>query len=932
MVQDVQKSAGIKSHREPESKTTKELVSAADFNASNESLMAQQTKQKKSKSYRVVQSRYMQPSLNKTQNYLSKTFVGSRDSSDHQRSSGNQPKPEKQISMSGSSARKQKASTPTLEEKSLFLEDISTIQSTSIMSCHAAESQVPLKGVNTKKPIPKISKDQSAKPGEKADKESDALKVHFAYTRYLQYAFLNLKAGKAIKDRDEAATSELSRLWHVMESQREELSKTESDVGNLRRLRLVEEVLGKTEPELNAAASSLPEDYSTLSGAIGNTLHQLPVKDIVVPQSESEREKFEKNMRDALCESGSILSEIKEIVNGEVDQMGLFAKNLSSLDEYYTETSTELHSVEKELVQASSILPSLSRRTFYVSDFLSYLMVKMETVKLLAVLSAALALVSADFVTVYLRHDQGVKGATRRLRDGTVISIFKNIPFGNSTAGNNRFDAPVEAEPWTGVIDALAFGGRCMQINDSIAPPGQYESEDCLNLNIYTPDVNGSLPVMVFIHGGGFDSGSGSYSMYEGSSLAARGVVVVTVNYRLGIFGFLSTGDDVMPGNYGMLDQVLALKWVHRYIREFGGDPNEVTIFGESAGSACVSLHLTSPLSKGLFKRAIMESGVSLSAWAAERPATLVKLADYAKEIGAKVGCKQTSSQEFLTCIRGVDAYSLVVAGEDVQEEFGVEILATPRVETKFGFLPEYPEDLLAKGQFHPVDTLRGYNSGEYAFVINDTENDGVTREEFIEFFLKISENYAFENSTVESLKEIIEHAYLKNQTDKMALRTSLIRGLTDLLFATSEVLDLDKQLSAGHGNSRHYLYQFNYVIESLLNVQSFLPKWMGATHTSELPLVFRDDSALANLLAPQAQKTVGELVQTLWTNFAKYGDPTKNGTSVQWAPYTTAGRELLMIDVAPTMSSYPSPDFVSIYEKILALLRNKIDISAILD
>ncbi|KAK6960388.1 cholinesterase 1-like isoform X1 [Biomphalaria glabrata] len=555
----------------------------------------------------------------------------------------------------------------------------------------------------------------------------------------------------------------------------------------------------------------------------------------------------------------------------------------------------------------------------------------MDSLKVLLVLTSSLALAAGDFVTVYLSQNQGVKGDTKKLRDGTVISIFKNIPFGASTAGDTRFAEPKEAQPWTGVRDALAFGGRCYQMNESLAPKWQFETEDCLNLNIYTPDVNGSLPVMVFIHGGGFDSGSGSYSLYESSTLAANGVVVVTINYRLGPFGFLSTGDDVMPGNYGLLDQVLALKWVQKYIREFGGDPDEVTIFGESAGAACVSLHVLSPLSKGLFKRAIMESGDALNAWAVERPTTLIKSADYAKAIGARVGCNQTTSQAFLDCLRGVSAYSLMVAGENVQEELGVEILATPRVETKFGFLPEYPEDLLAKGAFQKVDTLRGYNSGEYAFVITDDENDGVTREEFVKYFLKITENYAFENSTLEDLKEIIDAEYLRNETDKLALRTSLIRGLTDLLFATAQVLDLDKLLAYDHGNTQHYLYQFNYVVESILNLQSLMPKWMGATHTGELPLVFRDESAFAELLSTQNQKDVGLLTQKLWTNFAKFGNPTENATAVQWAPYTTANREMIIIDVHPSMSSYPRPDFVPIYEKILALFRNKTDLASIL-
>lgn len=535
-------------------------------------------------------------------------------------------------------------------------------------------------------------------------------------------------------------------------------------------------------------------------------------------------------------------------------------------------------------------------------------------------LSLTFSYVCSDYVTVDLGQNQQLRGSTKSLRNGEVVSIFKNIPFGASTAGDKRFAAPEEAPAWTGVRDALAFGGRCMQKSDAIDHT-IFESEDCLNLNVYSPDINGSLPVMVFIHGGGFDSGSGSYFLYESSTLAARGVVVVTINYRLGAFGFLSTGDDVMPGNFGLLDQVLALKWVQKNIATFGGDPDEVTIFGESAGAACVSLHVLSPLSKGLFKKAIMESGAALSAWAVERPTTLVKLATYAKEIGSRVDCPQTDSLSLLACLRGVDARALVNASEAVQEDLGVSILANPRVETKFGFLPEYPEVILEKGNFQKVDTLRGYNSGEYSFVISDKDNDGITRDEFIDFFMQISENYAFENKSVDALRSLVEAEYLKQETRPLVLRDALIRGLTDILFAASEVLELDKLIAKGNPTSNHYLYQLNYIVESLLNVQSFLPHWMGAPHTGELPLVFVDDSAFAALLSTQAQKDVGNLVQTMWTNFAKYGEPTRNVTGVDWRPYSSVLHNMLVIDVASKASSYPSPQVIPLYEKILAVL-----------
>ncbi|XP_059146308.1 bile salt-activated lipase-like [Physella acuta] len=429
---------------------------------------------------------------------------------------------------------------------------------------------------------------------------------------------------------------------------------------------------------------------------------------------------------------------------------------------------------------------------------------------------------------------------------------------------------------------------------------------------------------MIFIHGGGFDSDSGSEYMYDSSTLCERGVVVVTINYRLGLFGFLSTGDDVMPGNYGMLDQVLAMEWVQKHIRVFGGDHNEVTIFGESAGAASVSLHTISPLSKDLFKRAIMESGASLSAWAVERPTTLIKISSFAKMIGEKVNCTQSDSAEYLTCLRGVDAFSLVVASEEITKELNVSMIATPRVETKFGFLPDYPENLLDKGLFNKVDTLRGYNSGEYSFVIEDDEDNGVTREEFIYFFLKITEKYAFENSTIEELQNLVEDQYLKNETNPLALRTQLIRGLTDLLFALSEALEIDKMSANGNPNSKHYLYQFNFIVDNLLELTSYLPDWMGVLHSAELPMVFVDDSSFNYAVSTHDQRAVGDLVQTMWTNFAKYGNPTENGTAIQWAPYSPANHEILYIDVNSTMTSFPSAHVIPMFNRVLEIIDSK--------
>ncbi len=207
-----------------------------------------------------------------------------------------------------------------------------------------------------------------------------------------------------------------------------------------------------------------------------------------------------------------------------------------------------------------------------------------------------------------------VKGTT--IEDGR-IRVYKGIPFGAPPVGELRWQAPRPAAAWQGVREATEFGSRCMQgpiFSDIVFTN---KSEDCLNLNLWTPapKADEGLPVMVWIHGGGFQAGSGAENRHDGTAFARRNVVIVTVNYRLGIFGFFSHPELTKEsgrnasGNYGLLDQVLALEWVRDNIAAFGGDPKNVTIFGESAGSFAVSALMASPLAKGLFHKAIGESG-----------------------------------------------------------------------------------------------------------------------------------------------------------------------------------------------------------------------------------------------------------------------------------------------------------------------------------
>lgn len=286
---------------------------------------------------------------------------------------------------------------------------------------------------------------------------------------------------------------------------------------------------------------------------------------------------------------------------------------------------------------------------------------------------------------------------------GSTIRVFKGIPYAAPPVGPLRWREPQLVTPWTGVREALAFGLDCPQTDDvGSCAPGQ--SEDCLTLNIWSPVGAQALPVMVWIHGGSFVAGSGSERRMDGTVLAREGVVVVTINYRLGLFGFLThpalsrESAHAVSGNYGLLDKLSALQWVKANIAGFGGDPERVTAFGVSAGSASISLLLTSPLAKGLFQQAILESPGTA------RP--LASLAD-AETAGTALGTD-------------IDALRLL-SGPEILARTSllapkVRGLTTPRVlrPIRDGWvIPQDERPAFRSGQLHLMPIILGTNADE---------------------------------------------------------------------------------------------------------------------------------------------------------------------------------------------------------------------------
>nr|XP_054358329.1 bile salt-activated lipase isoform X2 [Pongo pygmaeus] len=309
-----------------------------------------------------------------------------------------------------------------------------------------------------------------------------------------------------------------------------------------------------------------------------------------------------------------------------------------------------------------------------------------------------------------------VEGVNKKLGLlGDSVDIFKGIPF---AAPTKALENPQPHPGWQGTLKAKNFKKRCLQA--TITQDSTYGAEDCLYLNIWVPQgrkqVSQDLPIMIWIYGGGFVMGSGHGAnflnnyLYDGEEIATRGnVIVVTFNYRVGPLGFLSTGDANLPGNYGLRDQHMAIAWVKRNIAAFGGDPNNITLFGESAGGASVSLQTLSPYNKGLIRRAISQSGVALSPWVIQKNPLF-----WAKKVAEKVGCPVEDTARMAQCLKVTDPRALTLA-----YKVPLAGLEYPTLHY-LGFIP------VIDGDFIPDDPINLYaNAADIDYIAGTNNMDG---------------------------------------------------------------------------------------------------------------------------------------------------------------------------------------------------------------
>ncbi|XP_023310181.1 cholinesterase 1 [Anoplophora glabripennis] len=338
--------------------------------------------------------------------------------------------------------------------------------------------------------------------------------------------------------------------------------------------------------------------------------------------------------------------------------------------------------------------------------------------KTVLLVSSIIASALAQEVTIKIKNGE-VKGRKDTTYSQKEFYAFQQIPYAQPPVGSLRFQPPVAVEPWDGVLDATENNKLCYQMGTTTVT--QTQTEDCLYVNVYTPvepGTNAKLPVMYYIYGGGFLTGHPLFQYYGPQYFMEQDVVVVAVSYRIGPFGFLSTGDTVLPGNMGLKDQSMGLKWVQENIRYFGGDPDKVTIFGLSAGGASVTLQMLSKQSQGLFRGVISESGSSLCPWAYQRgyKAVAYNMATY---LDSSFNTSATS-QELLTFLQSKTPEQLLDATNTFPWDIGRDqivqgFMFAPVVEPDHegAFLTQRMYDAVAAGGASPVPLMIGIMSEE---------------------------------------------------------------------------------------------------------------------------------------------------------------------------------------------------------------------------
>ncbi|RWS25045.1 Acetylcholinesterase-like protein, partial [Leptotrombidium deliense] len=501
-----------------------------------------------------------------------------------------------------------------------------------------------------------------------------------------------------------------------------------------------------------------------------------------------------------------------------------------------------------------------------------------------------------------------VRGITQLAATGNQVDVFLGIPYAKPPLREYRFRHPKPIDPWTGVFNATTLPNSCVQTLDDFF--GDFTgstmwnantpmSEDCLMINIWVPKPRPkNAAVLCWIYGGGFSTGSSTLEVYDGKILSSEeDVIVVSFNYRLASLGFLYFDRPDAPGNAGLFDQVMALRWIRDNIRYFGGNPENITLFGESAGAASVSFLLLSPLSRDLFSQAILQSAGPTCPWAMVDRHEAIKRG---LRLAQAVGCPHDSNNmdAIMECLRNTDPKTLV--SNEIGNNGVVEYTFIPIVDG--AFFDETPEVSLKTKNFKKTNIITGSTSeeGNYFLVyyltglLNASSDDVyVSREDFVKAIREL-------NPYVSKIAQdaiIFQYTNWINPDDKIQNRDAIDKLVGDYHF-TCHVSELAYRYALNGNDVYHYYYTHR-------STQHPWPQWMGVMHGDEISFIFGEPLNPA-LGYTKDEKDFSKRIMRFWANFAKTGNPNKSKdgtmTSVFWPEHLPHEREYLTLAANKTM------------------------------
>ncbi|KAI5643915.1 carboxylesterase family domain-containing protein [Phthorimaea operculella] len=544
--------------------------------------------------------------------------------------------------------------------------------------------------------------------------------------------------------------------------------------------------------------------------------------------------------------------------------------------------------------------------------------------KLLCLIGLSLLLVLEVHSTKVEVEEGWLEGSRLELvtKDGFYYS-FKGIPYAAPPLGKLRFQAPQPPAHWEGIRNASEHGSICIQADPLAGNKFVPSSEDCLYLNVYTPDLEpkAPLPVMFFIYGGGYSMGSGNADSYGPDFLVPKGVVLVTINYRLEVLGFLSLENEDVPGNAGLKDQNAALKWVKKNIAKFGGDPDNITVFGQSAGAASTVYHMTSPMSRNLFKRAIVMSGVPSCDWnIAFQPRRRAFV------LGKQLGFDTRDPNKLLEFLQSVPAEKLagvnpnLLGSDEASSKVYKMLQFTPVIEKDFKeerFVIEDPEKYLKRNEIIQQEVMIGRTSDEAILKLATLDNIFEIYSQNAELLVprKILYNISA-NKTLDISDLVYDHYF-----GEKAISNSTAKQLLHYISDSAYNYDIHKyiQILSSVNKSKVFVYKFSAVSKRNLYTK-MVEKYniTGAGHLDDVVYLFDTKLAKVPVDKNSREYKIIQLMTDLFTNFAKYGNPTPAESNMIWPAYNSSTQSYVEINDTLTLDNGLDNDVAVFWETVL--------------